>query len=141
MFEQLIALLTRFVVAVELIATAQTGGSTEKVAVTEKPADVKKTRGKKAAEPEDEEETAPPKKTRGKADPAKTKGPDLKEVRGKIDELAELIASEGEDECVAKFNDLLKEYQVRVAKKVEDDDVENFHDSLRELAEEYWDLE
>ncbi len=128
MFERLLALFERFVVAHEALAfgtsSPKAGGGAVKAATSEKEVTAADT---------------PAKKTRGKKETAKA-GPDLASLRAKIKEMAAAIANGEDDECADKFDDLLEDYNVRTVTKLTDDDVEEFHDEVKALIDEYYDV-
>ncbi len=133
MFERLLALFERFVVAHEALAfgtsSPKAGGGAVKAATSEKEDTTAETPAKKT----------PAKKTRGKKETAKA-GPDLASLRAKIKEMAAAIANGEDDECADKFDDLLEDYNVRTVTKLTDDDVEEFHDEVKALIDEYYDV-
>lgn len=148
MFEQLIALFTRFVIAVEAIAAIKAETATDpKVNQTIPP----KGKGKKVEdqEPETEEET--PAKGKGKAAAGK-KAPagkgkqsevdvDLKPNRDKIKYYADLLSDHEDEDANDALSNLLEQYSVTSIKKIADEDVIAFEKELRTAAEVYFDFE
>lgn len=149
MFEQLIALLTRFVIAVEAIAAIKAETATDpKVNQTIPP----KGKGKTGEdqEPETEEEKTPA-KGKGKAAAGK-KAPagkgkqsdvdvDLTPNRGKIKYYADLLSDHEDEDANDALSNLLAEYEVSSVKKIADEDVIAFEKKLRTAAEVYFDFE
>jgi hypothetical protein len=165
MIEKFYALLERFVIALELIATnfsaERTVGQVVKDAVKDatdtptKSARTRKAPAKKEEpeddEPEDDEPEEKPttKKRGGKTEaPAKTtRGKKGTDKRAAIGEMAK-AAVEGDglddddaDALVDKFDDLLEDFEVKNVKELDDDQVDEFHDALKELIEEFYDAE
>lgn len=161
MLDKFLALLERFVVAHELIAsnsTPKTGhgsvSSEDKTVTVEEP---KKTRGEQLAaaaemgkqkakpeeddlandEPEEKPKTRKTRATKLKAEPE----PDLDKLREEIESLAKDIGSGDSDECADGLDDLLDEYDVRSVKKLKDLQVQEFHKDLQALAVKYYDIE
>lgn len=152
---ELIALFTRFVVAIETIAAHLSGG-----APATDPAEngtKKTTRSRKQAEePEDDEDTPEPeakkKTTSRKSSTTSTRGKkttqtepedsdDLEELRDEISQMATHIAKGDSDECADKLDELLEDYGVRNVNKLKDGDVEEFHKAIKKLTEKYYDVE
>lgn len=170
MFEQIVNLITRGVVALETIAKhyetagaavdkqeakkAPAKGKAKEVvedddAEDEAPAKTKKApakgKAKKEAVEEDDdadEEEAPAK---SKKAPAKGKGKKdadpLKEMRDEIKQYAAIIAGGDDDDANDEFDDLLEAFEIKSVAKLEDDDVEDFHKDLKEIVETYFELE
>lgn len=137
MFEQIVNLITRGVVALETIAKHyETAGA----AVGKQEA--KKTPAKGKAKEEVAEEEAPAK---SKKAPAKGKGKKdadpLKEMRDEIKQYAAIIAGGDDDDANDEFDDLLEAFEIKSVAKLEDDDVEDFHKELKEIVETYFELE
>lgn len=121
MFEQIVNLITRGVVALETIAKHyETVG-----AAVGKQEDKKPAKSKKA-----------PAKGKGKkdADP-------LAEMRDEIKQYAAIIAGGDDDDANDEFDDLLESFEIKSIAKLEDDDVEDFHKELKEIVETYFELE
>lgn len=162
MIEKFYALLERFVIAHELIAANSrpvtgAGGSTPaKDSESQNgSAPTKTTRTRKAPAPKEEPEDDEPeektttKKRGGKTEvPAKTtRGKKGTDKRAAIGEMAK-VAVEGDglddedaDALVDKFDDLLEDFEVKNVKELDDDQVDEFHDALKELIEEFYDVE
>lgn len=163
MFEQIVNLITRGVVALETIAKHyETVGAAvckqedqkpskakkevveDDDAEDEKPAKSKKAPAKGKAKKEaveddddgDEEAPAKSKKAKGKkdADP-------LAEMRDEIKQYAAIIAGGDDDDANDEFDDLLEAFGIKSIAKLEDDDVEDFHKDLKEIVETYFELE
>ncbi|HFQ8331068.1 TPA: hypothetical protein ACHSV6_004711 [Escherichia coli] len=157
MFEQIVNLITRGVVALETIAkhyetagaavgkqeakkAPAKGKAKEEVvedddAEDEAPAKTKKAPAKGKAKKEAVEEEAPAKgKGKKDADP-------LKEIRDEIKQYAAIIAGGDDDDANDEFDDLLEEFEIKSVAKLEDDDVEEFHQELKEIVETYFELE
>lgn len=150
MFEVMLKLLERFVVAHELIAanSAKPAAVVAEAAAPEaaepeqKPA-AKRTRTAKpkaAPEPEpeqEEEEEAPKPKAKAKAKEAA----DIDTLREEIKTMATHIAEGDSDECADEFDDLLDDFKVRTVTKLADDDVEEFHAEAKKIVSKYYELE
>lgn len=158
---ELNALLVRFVVAIEIIAAAMSGGKAPATDPKEN-STAKKTTTRKTSkveeEPEDEEE--PEEKAPAKSSTRKTtttrktstakKPPvedeeegdaELDELRDEISQMAKHIAKGDSDECADKYEALMDDYGVRTVSKLKDGDVEDFHKALKKLVEKYYDVE
>lgn len=165
MFEQIVNLITRGVVALEVIAKhyETAGAAVGKQEAKKAPANGKakeevvedddaedeapaKGKAKKEAVEEDDdaddEEEAPAK---SKKAPAKGKGKKdadpLKEMRDEIKQYAAIIAGGDDDDANDEFDDLLEAFEIKSVAKLEDDDVEDFHKDLKEIVETYFELE
>lgn len=164
MFEQIVNLITRGVVALETIAKHyETVG-----AAVGKQEDKKPSKAKKEVVEDDDEDEAPakPKKApaKGKAkkevveddddgdeeSPAKSKkakgkgkkdADPLAEMRDEIKQYAAIIAGGDDDDANDEFDDLLESFGIKSIAKLEDDDVEDFHKDLKEIVETYFELE
>lgn len=157
MFEVMLKLLERFVVAHELIAANSAkpaavispvvsgpAANDEAAEPEQKPA-AKRTRAAKpkaAPEPEpepeqEEEEEAPKPKAKAQAKEA----PDLDTLRDEIKTMATHIAEGDSDECADEFDDLLEDFKVRTVTKLADDDVEEFHAEAKKIVSKYYELE
>ena len=162
MFEQIVNLITRGVVALETIAKHyETVG-----AAVGKPEDKKPSKAKKEVVEDDDDETEDekPAKTKkapakgkakkeaedekpakGKKAPAKGKGKKdadpLAEMRDEIKQYAAIIAGGDDDDANDEFDDLLESFEIKSIAKLEDDDVEDFHKDLKEIVETYFELE
>lgn len=140
MFEQLITLFTRAVVALEVIAEAMAG---KKAATDPEENGTAKSTGKgkkadkaKKTEPEDDEvEDKKEKKTK------KTKKDPVREQRDEIAQLAAIISGGDEDDASDEFADLLAEYGVKAVGKLEEDDLADFLADLRDIVEQYYEVE
>lgn len=151
MFEVMLKLLERFVVAHELIAANSvrvTGPAGEvaaapEAAEPEPKAPAKRTRAAKpkaAPEPEpeqEEEEEAPKPKAKAKAKEAA----DIDTLRDEIKTMATHIAEGDSDECADEFDDLLEDFKVRTVTKLADEDVEEFHAEAKKIVSKYYELE
>lgn len=159
MFEQIVNLITRGVVALEIIAKhyetvgAAVGKQEDKKpskakkevvedddAEDEAPAKTKKVPAKGKAKKEAEDE----KPAKGKKATAKGKGKDadpLAEMRDEIKQYAAIIAGGDDDDANDEFDDLLEAFEIKSIAKLEDDDVEDFHRDLKEIVEAYFELE
>lgn len=122
MFEVMLKLLERFVVAHELLAK----NSAKPVAVI---GEVVSTL--EAAEP------APKVKAKSKAKDE----PDLATLRDEIKTMATHIAEGDSDECADEFDDLLEDFKVRTVTKLPDADVEEFHAEAKKIVSKYYELE
>lgn len=156
MFEVMLKLLERFVVAHELIAANSAkpvavisqvvsgpAANDEAAEPEQKPA-AKRTRTAKpkaAPEPEpeqeEEEEEAPKPKAKAKAKEAA----DIDALRDEIKTMATHIAEGDSDECADEFDDLLEDFKVRTVTKLADDDVEEFHAEAKKIVSKYYELE
>ena len=166
MFEQIVNLITRGVVALETIAKHyETVG-----AAVGKQEDKKPSKAKKEVVEDDDDEAEAPAKTKkapakGKAKkevveddddeaeaPAKTKkapakgkakkdADPLAEMRDEIKQYAAIIAGGDDDDANDEFDDLLESFEIKSIAKLEDDDVEDFHTELKEIVETYFELE
>ena len=156
MFEVMLKLLERFVVAHELIAANSakpaavispvvSGPAAPEAAEPEQKPAAKRTRTAKpkaAPEPEpepeqEEEEEAP--KTKAKAKAKETV--DIDAMREEIKTMATHIAEGDSDECADEFDDLLEDFKVRTVAKLADDDVEEFHAEAKKIVSKYYELE
>lgn len=131
---ELLSLLSRFVVAVELIAA-----SLSKVAGAVNAVNVKKAVEDSVEDGPVKDEVKKTTRTRNtkKEEP---KGPDLEKLRAEIKQAAGDIAKGDSDECADKFDDLMEEFEVRNVSKLADDQVEDFHKALKKLASKYYDV-
>lgn len=169
MFEQIVNLITRGVVALEVIAKhyetvgAAVGKQEDKKpskakkevvedddAEDEAPAKTKKAPAKGKAkkevvEDDDDEEAEDEKPAKAKKAPAKGKGKKdadpLAEMRDEIKQYAAIIAGGDDDDANDEFDDLLEAFEIKSIAKLEDDDVEDFHKDLKEIVETYFELE
>lgn len=170
MFEQIVNLITRGVVALETIAKhyetvgAAVGKQEDKKpskakkevvedddgAEDEAPAKTKKAPAKGKAkkevvEDDDDEEAEDEKPAKGKKAPAKGKGKKdadpLAEMRDEIKQYSAIIAGGDDDDANDEFDDLLEVFEIKSIAKLEDDDVEDFHKDLKEIVETYFELE
>lgn len=143
MFEQIVNLITRGVVALETIAKHyETAGA----AVGKQEAKKAPAKGKakeEVVEDDDADEEEAPAKS--KKAPAKGKGKKeadpLKEMRDEIKQYAAIIAGGDDDDANDEFDDLLEAFEIKSVAKLEDDDVEDFHKDLKEIVETYFELE
>ncbi|WZL04593.1 hypothetical protein WRPBWLFC_CDS0050 [Escherichia phage SM_S22] len=146
MFEQIVNLITRGVVALETIAKHyETVG-----AAVGKQEDKKPSKAKKEVVEDDDAEDEAPAKTKkapakGKKATAKGKGKKdadpLAEMRDEIKQYAAIIAGGDDDDANDEFDDLLEAFEIKSIAKLEDDDVEDFHKDLKEIVETYFELE
>lgn len=139
MFEQIVNLITRGVVALETIAKHyETVG-----AAVGKQEDKKPSKAKKEVVEDDDDEDEKPAKS--KKAPAKGKGKKdadpLAEMRDEIKQYAAIIAGGDDDDANDEFDDLLESFEIKSIAKLEDDDVEDFHKELKEIVETYFELE
>lgn len=139
MFEQIVNLITRGVVALETIAKHyETVG-----AAVGKQEDKKPSKAKKEVVEDDDDEDEKPAKS--KKAPAKGKGKKdadpLAEMRDEIKQYAAIIAGGDDDDANDEFDDLLESFEIKSIAKLEDDDVEDFHKALKEIVETYFELE
>ena len=168
MFEQIVNLITRGVVALETIAKhyetvgAAVGKQEDKKpskvkkevveddddeTEDEKPAKTKKSTAKGKAKKEvvedDDDEAEDEKPAKGKKAPAKGKkdADPLAEMRDEIKQYAAIIAGGDDDDANDEFDDLLEAFEIKSIAKLEDDDVEDFHKYLKEIVETYFELE
>lgn len=166
MFEQIVNLITRGVVALETIAKhyetvgAAVGKQDDKKpskakkevvedgddeAEDEKPAKAKKAPAKGKAKKEVVEDAEDEKPAKSKKAPAKGKGKKdadpLAEMRDEIKQYAAIIAGGDDDDANDEFDDLLESFEIKSIAKLEDDDVEDFHTELKEIVETYFELE
>lgn len=151
MFEVMLKLLERFVVAHELIAANSAkpaavispvvsgpAANDEAAEPKQKPA-AKRTRTTKPKaapepEPEQEEEEEAPK-------PKAKEAADIDTLREEIKTMATHIAEGDSDECADEFDDLLEDFKVRTVTKLADDDVEEFHAEAKKIVSKYYELE
>ena len=158
MLDKFLALLERFVVALELIAanSAKTtliekvgdvvraeekvvvvvdGGSEKAVKGGDKP----KQEEDDLADDEAQEEKPKrkPRATKPKAEPE----PDLDKLREEIEVMAKHIGSGDSDDCADELDDLLDEYDARSVKKLKDLQVQEFHKELKAIVAKYYDIE
>lgn len=144
MFEQIVNLITRGVVALEIIAKHY---ETVGAAVDPKAnGTTKKGKAKPETEVEDDDDDADDgKPAKGKKAPAKGKGKKdadpLAEMRDEIKQYAAIIAGGDDDDANDEFDDLLEAFEIKSIAKLEDDDVEDFHKDLKEIVETYFELE
>ncbi|QXV85055.1 hypothetical protein P9607_gp48 [Escherichia phage TheodorHerzl] len=142
MFEQIVNLITRGVVALETIAKHyETVG-----AAVGKQEDKKPSKAKKEVVEDDAEDDAEDEKpAKAKKAPAKGKGKKdadpLAEMRDEIKQYAAIIAGGDDDDANDEFDDLLESFEIKSIAKLEDDDVEDFHKELKEIVETYFELE
>lgn len=162
MFEQIVNLITRGVVALETIAKHyETVGAAVGKQEDKKPSKAKKevvedddaedeapAKGKakkEVVEDDDEDEAEDEKPAKGKKAPAKGKGKKdadpLAEMRDEIKQYAAIIAGGDDDDANDEFDDLLESFEIKSIAKLEDDDVEDFHNELKEIVETYFELE
>lgn len=153
MFEVMLKLLERFVVAHELIAANSakpaavisqvvSGPATPETAEPEQKPAAKRTRTAKPKaapepEPEQEEEEEAPKPKAA----SKKVVHDLTVLRDEIKTMATHIAEGDSDECADEFDDLLEDFKVRTVTKLADDDVEEFHAEAKKIVSKYYELE
>lgn len=141
MFEQIVNLITRGVVALETIAKhyETAGAAVGKQEAKKAPA---KGKAKKEAveEDDDAEDEAPAKSKKAKGKGKKEADP-LKEMRDEIKQYAAIIAGGDDDDANDEFDDLLEAFEIKSVAKLEDDDVEDFHKDLKEIVETYFELE
>lgn len=144
MFEQLITLFTRGVVALEIIAEAMAGqkaatdpeeNGTAKSTGKGKKAD--KSNGKKEEADDDDGEKEEKKEKKGK----KSKKDPVREKRDEIAQLAAIISGGDEDDASDDFADLLEEYGVKAVGKLEENDLEDFAADLRDIVDQYYEVE
>lgn len=143
MFEQILNLITRGVVALETIAKHyETQGAAVGKQEDKKPSKAKKEEAKD--EDEEQEDKKPAKKStakgKGKGKAKKDADP-LKEMRDEIAQYAAIIAGGDDDDANDEFDDLLESFEIKTVAKLEDDDVEDFHTELKEIVETYFELE
>ena len=171
MFEQIVNLITRGVVALEIIAKHyETAGA---AVDTKANGTAKKGKAKPETEVEDDDQDEvedTPKVKKGAAKETKSKGKAKKEVvedddaeddapakskkgkgkkdadplaemRDEIKQYAAIIAGGDDDDANDEFDDLLESYEIKSIAKLEDDDVEDFHKDLKEIVETYFELE
>lgn len=165
MFEQILNLITRGVVALEVIAshyqpsganvdpkangTAKKGKSKPETEVEDDDQDdvedtpkakkgaTKETKSKgKKSKQEPEDEEDTPKAKKGKA---KKSGED--ELRDEIKQFAAIISGGDDDDASDDFADLLDEYEIKSIAKLDDEDVEDFHGDLKDIVEKYFEIE
>lgn len=142
MFEQIVTLITRGVVALETIAKHyETVG-----AAVGKLEDKKSSKAKKeVVEDDDDDDADDVKPAKGKKAPAKGKGKKdadpLAEMRDEIKQYAAIIAGGDDDDANDEFDDLLESFEIKSIAKLEDEDVEDFHKDLKEIVETYFELE
>jgi hypothetical protein len=122
MFDKLIALLERFVIAHEKIAASVVADTPEAVDVETPTAAAKK--GKSAAKKEPE----PP-------------AVDVAALREEIKSIAKAIAAGDDDDCADGFDDLLADFDVRNVTKLEDADVPDFYEKAKKLVTKYYEIE
>lgn len=149
MFEQIVNLITRGVVALETIAKHyETVGAAVGKQEDKKPSKAKK----EVVEDDDYEEAEDEKPAKTKKAPAKTKkapakgkgkkdADPLAEMRDEIKQYAAIIAGGDDDDANDEFDDLLEAFEIKSIAKLEDDDVEDFHKDLKEIVETYFELE
>lgn len=141
MFEQIVNLITRGVVALETIAKHyETVG-----AAVGKQEDKKPSKAKKEVVEDGDDEAEDEKPAKAKKAPAKGKGKKdadpLAEMRDEIKQYAAIIAGGDDDDANDEFDDLLESFEIKSIAKLEDDDVEDFHKELKEIVETYFELE
>lgn len=149
MFEQIVNLITRGVVALETIAKHyETVG-----AAVGKQEDKKPSKAKKEVVEDDDDEAEDEKPAKSKKAPAKGKAKKevveddeddadpLAEMRDEIKQYAAIIAGGDDDDANDEFDDLLESFEIKSIAKLEDDDVEDFHTELKEIVETYFELE
>lgn len=168
MFEQILNLITRGVVALETIAKHyETVGAAVGTQEDKKPSKAKKEvvedddaedeapvktkkapekgKAKKEVVEDDDDEAEDEKPAKGKKAPAKGKGKKdadpLAEMRDEIKQYAAIIAGGDDDDANDEFDDLLEAFEIKSIAKLEDDDVEDFHKDLKEIVETYFELE
>lgn len=142
MFEQIVNLITRGVVALETIAKHyETVGAAVGKQEDKKPSKAKK----EVVEDDDDGEAEDEKPAKGKKATAKGKGKKdadpLAEMRDEIKQYAAIIAGGDDDDANDEFDDLLEAFEIKSIAKLEDDDVEDFHKDLKEIVETYFELE
>mgnify|MGYP001852196645 CR=1 FL=1 len=149
MFEQIVNLITRGVVALETIAKHyETVGAAVGKQEDKKPSKAKK----EVVEDDDDEDAEDEKPAKSKKAPAKSKkapakgkgkkdADPLAEMRDEIKQYAAIIAGGDDDDANDEFDDLLESFEIKSIAKLEDDDVEDFHKELKEIVETYFELE
>ncbi|AIK68760.1 hypothetical protein EK99P-1_0048 [Escherichia phage EK99P-1] len=160
MFEQIVNLITRGVVALETIAKHyETVGAAVGKQEDKKPSKAKKEvvedddaddeapakAKKEVVEDDDDDDADDVKPAKGKKAPAKGKGKKdadpLAEMRDEIKQYAAIIAGGDDDDANDEFDDLLESFEIKSIAKLEDEDVEDFHTELKEIVETYFELE
>ena len=162
MFEQIVNLITRGVVALETIAKHyETVGAAVGKQEDKKPSKAKKevvedddaedeapAKGKakkEVVEDDDDDDADDVKPAKGKKASAKGKGKKdadpLAEMRDEIKQYAAIIAGGDDDDANDEFDDLLESFEIKSIAKLEDEDVEDFHKDLKEIVETYFELE
>ena len=158
--EKFLALVERFVVAHELMASNSAKQTViEKVGdvlrATETPAKELPVEGedvfdeenaeaaeiRAAIEAEEEQEEKPKRKPRQAKPKDEPKGPDVAKLREEIKTIAKAIAAGDSDECADKFDELLEDYKVRTVTKLADEDVEAFHKDATKLVGKYYEID
>lgn len=160
MLDKFLALLERFVVAHELIATNSAKQPQKKTAeelldieldaheaageALEQEAKNAKKKAKSEEDdladdeaPEEKPKTRKPRTTKPKAEPE----PDLDKLREEISVMAKHIGSGDSDDCADELDDLMDEYDVRSVKKLGDLQVQEFHKELKAIVAKYYDIE
>ncbi|UGO51167.1 hypothetical protein P9598_gp47 [Escherichia phage vB_EcoD_Teewinot] len=146
MFEQIVNLITRGVVALETIAKHyETVGKQEDKKPSKAKKEVVEDDDEKPAKKEVVEDDDDEKPAKSKKAPAKGKGKKdadpLAEMRDEIKQYAAIIAGGDDDDANDEFDDLLEAFEIKSIAKLEDDDVEDFHKDLKEIVETYFELE
>ena len=160
MLYKFLALLERFVVAHELIAS-NSAKQPQKKKTAEELLDIEldahvaagealeqeAKNAKKKAKPEEDDladdeteekpKTRKPRATKPKAEPE----PDLDKLREEIEVMAKHIGSGDSDDCADELDDLLDEYDARSVKKLKDLQVQEFHKELNAIVAKYYDIE
>lgn len=144
MFEQIVNLITRGVVALEIIAKHyETVGAAVGKQEDKKPSKAKK----EVVEDDDAEDEAPaktkkaPAKGKAKKEVVEDDADPLAEMRDEIKQYAAIIAGGDDDDANDEFDDLLESFEIKSIAKLEDDDVADFHTELKEIVETYFELE
>lgn len=159
MLQDLIALLTRFVVAVETIAANSAKGDVQAQAIakaknveadedkareteqapkaTDAPKRGRKPAAKKEQEPEDEPAEDPkPKRGRKAADSV-----DYTALREEIADIDDALNDGDSNEAVDEFDDLMDEYGAKKLKDLQDEDLEAFLKAAKKIVNKYYEEE
>lgn len=158
MLQDLIALLTRFVVAVETIAANSAKGDVQAQAIakaknaeadedkareteqapkaSEAPKRGRKPAAKKEPEQEPEEEEKPKRGRKAAADDV-----DYRALREEIADIDDALNDGDSNEAVDEFDDLMDEYGAKKLKDLQDEDLEAFLKAAKKIVNKYYEEE
>lgn len=166
MFEQLLNLITRGIVALETIASHyETAGAslnpkangtakkakpeaddeerdedqdeTPKSKAKKGAAKESKSKGKTKADDDDGEDEEDEPKKKKRAKPVKHMG-GLDELRDEIKQYAAVISGGDDGDATEEYEDLLEDFGVKAITKLDDEDVKEFHQEIKDIVIKYY---